>query len=69
MKNYAGRDDVDTELIGELTAAGIPFEKLPESMRKTTGEVQSIIIGSLHGWSFQRYWYYWVCKGPGRSRN
>lgn len=65
MKNYAGRNDVDNELAEELTLAGITVEKLPELMRDKMGEVKSIVIGTLHGWDFKRFWYYWVCNGPG----
>jgi len=66
MKNYAGRNDVDEELRAELTEAGIEVYVLPESMRGTmSSEIGTIICGSLHGWTFKRAWYYWVCKGPG----
>jgi hypothetical protein len=65
MKNYAGCADKDTEIAAELEAAGIEVNRLPESLRTTRGEVQTIVLGDLHGWSFQRAWYYWVCKGPG----
>lgn len=63
--NYAGRSDVDSELQAELEAAEIPFERLPEIIRDSRGEVQSIVIGSLHGWAFTREWYYWRAEGPG----
>ena len=66
MKNYAGRNDVDNELREELTLAGIEVYEVPELMRgKVSSEIGTIITGSLHGWSFQRAWYYWVAKGPG----
>lgn len=65
MKNYAGRADVDEELAAELTAAGIPVCRMPEILRKHNGEVETIVIGDLHGWGFKRAWYYWVCEGPG----
>lgn len=63
--NYAGRSDVDIPLEEELELAGIFVERLPECCRKDRGEVKTIVIGTLHGWSFERFWYYWVCKGPG----
>jgi len=47
-----------------LEAAGINVEKY-EFLRHRKGEVDSAIMGSLHGWTFERAWYYWVCKGPG----
>jgi len=65
LPNYAGRKDVDIPLEEELELAGIHVEHLPEGCRDTMGEVKSIVIGSLHGWTFTRNWYYWVCKGPG----
>ncbi len=63
--NYAGRSDVDEDLANELILAGIKVEKLPEFCRKSNGEVETIIVGTLHGWTFRRAWYYWVCDGPG----
>jgi hypothetical protein len=67
MHNLAGAPAAiaDAQCEQELTNAGIPIEKLPESLRKSRGEVQTIIIGSLHGWAFTRAWYYWIAKGPG----
>lgn len=65
MKNYAGKTNCDAELEAELTEAGIPVFRLPESLRDTMGEVQSIVVGDLCGWEFKRAWYYWVAKGPG----
>jgi hypothetical protein len=65
MKNYAGRADADDEIAAELTAAGIPVCRLPEILRKHQGEVQTVIVGDLHGWEFKRAWRYWVCGGPG----
>jgi hypothetical protein len=65
LPNYAGRSDVDNALTDELELAGINVEKLPECLRQARGEVKSIIVGSLHGWGFQRAWYYWICDGPG----
>lgn len=65
LRNFAGRADVDTDCEGELAFAGITVEKLPEICRKNQGEVKTIIVGTLHGWVFERAWRYWVCKGPG----
>jgi len=66
MKSYAGRSDVDYELELELSYAGIWVVKLPECMRSDPAyEVHTVIVGDLLGWTFRRYWYYWVCKGPG----
>jgi hypothetical protein len=65
MINYAGCNDKDNELSLELTEAGIKVEKLPEICRQSSGEVKTIIIGSLHGWTFTRSWRYWVASGPG----
>jgi len=65
MNNYAGRDDIDEELTIELTTAGIPVVLLPEMLRKSQGEVKSIVLGDFYGWEFTRAWYYWVATGPG----
>jgi hypothetical protein len=65
MKNYAGRTDADAEVAAELEAAGITVARLPESMRNRMGEVKTIVIGDLHGWAFERKWYYWSAEGPG----
>lgn len=63
--NYAGRADIDDALAIELSDAGIPAVRLPEVLRESRGEVQSIVIGDLHGWHFKRAWYYWTATGPG----
>ena len=65
LPNYAGRRDVDDALIRELNLAGIEHQKFPESYREHYGEVKAIILGTLHGWSFKRFWRYWVADGPG----
>ena len=62
--NLAGQQ-CDDVLETELKRAGILVEKLPEFFRDKTREVKSVVIGTLHGWSFDRAWYYWVAKGPG----
>jgi hypothetical protein len=64
LPNYAGRDDVDSELIDELTLAGISVN-VYEFLRKSSGEVKTAVIGGLHGWSFRRAWSYWIATGPG----
>ncbi len=64
-----GRKDpagVDDWLEGELKAAGITAGRMAESMRERSGgEPKSVVIGTLHGWSFRRAWYYWMVEGPG----
>ena len=62
--NMAGVLEADDVLAAELKAAGINVEKY-EFFRSRNTEVKSAIMGSLHGWTFERAWYYWVCKGPG----
>ncbi len=73
--NKAG-DHADTDgiLRDELKSAGIrtlqEVEGYDEScmadlLRETSGEVKTSVRGSLHGWTFERAWYYWVAKGPG----
>ena len=63
MKNYAGVENVDDALRTELDLAGINIFEYPFVL--TGNEVQTKIIGSLHKWTFTRYWRYWVATGPG----
>lgn len=65
--NLAGIPMTDDVNQSELEAAGISFEKAPEFMRKKMGsrEVDTVVIGSHLGWSFERSWYYWIAQGPG----
>ena len=61
MKNAAGDWRCDEYIPGELVYAGIVpiyhIEQVP-------GEVPSHFTGELLGWKFERYWYYWVGRGP-----
>lgn len=62
----ADKEEIDRLLTAELEAAGITAIKCPKSMRGMIGsETNSIILGELGPWGFQRFWYYWVAKGPG----
>ena len=63
--NYAGRDDIDDNLIEELQFAGIEHFKMPEALRDNHPEMRTIIIGGLASWDFKRNWNYWIAKGPG----
>ena len=27
--------------------------------------MKTSVRGSLHSWTFERAWYYWIAKGPG----
>ena len=70
--NKAG-DHADTDAI--LKAAGIfnmlehdniaPDSVLVEHFRERSGEVKTSVKGLLHGWVFERAWYYWRATGPG----
>jgi hypothetical protein len=63
--NKAGRHgDTDDVLRRELEDAGIAVEQ-NDLFLSTSGEVRTSIIGTLHGWTFRRAWYYWICEGPG----
>lgn len=63
--NKAGdHADTDDILKKELTDAGIKVEFL-DLLRKSSGEVKTGVVGTLHGWMFTRAWYYWECSGPG----
>lgn len=66
FSNLAGRRGIDDIVKAELAAAGIKMEVLGDwfANRKTT-EVHTGVIGDLHGWVFERAWYYWIAKGPG----
>jgi hypothetical protein len=65
MKNYAGNYDADGAIAKELEEAGIHVEKLPEFTREKHPEMRTVVMGSLHGWSFRRAWTYWIADGPG----
>lgn len=70
--NYAGRDDVDAQLIKELTDAGIGYLSM-DMFREQSGEVVTSVRGELKidpgmprlSWGFERLWYYWVADGYG----
>ena len=64
--NRAGlpSEENDDVLTKELRTAGITINKF-EFLLDRSREVKSSVMGSLHGWTFERAWYYWVCKGPG----
>ncbi len=71
--NKAGdHADTDEILSAELRAAGIPTladegvsAVLLGILREQSGEVKTSVRGALHGWKFERAWYYWMCSGPG----
>lgn len=73
--NKAGSHaDTDDILRAELKAAAIPTvqedaghppDYLADFLRKASGEVKTSVVGTLHGWKFERAWNYWVCSGPG----
>ncbi len=68
MNNYAGRKDfeqLDIDCANELREAGITVATLPEYFRGRNSEVPTTVLGDLHGWNFERAWYYWIAKGPG----
>jgi hypothetical protein len=63
--NKAGdHADTDDILAAELQAAGIEVVR-HSLLRDSSGEVKTEVRGSLHGWQFERAWYYWMCSGPG----
>lgn len=63
--NKAGdHADTDAILTRELEAAGIEVTQ-EEWVKRLSGEVKTTVMGTLHGWSFKRAWYYWMCSGPG----
>lgn len=67
--NKAGEHkDTDVILTAELSDAGININSL-EALRHGNSEVKTAILGDLHGWTFKRAWYYWVCDGPGIEVN
>jgi len=67
--NTAGKKEVngtpiDDFLSDELKEAGIEIVSY-EILRNSHPEVKTAIRGQLHGWTFRRAWYYWMCEGPG----
>jgi len=56
VKNLAGVETCDGDIVAELYAAGINV--VPQEL--TGGEVPTRVHGSLSGWEFRRAWYYWV---------
>lgn len=64
FSNRAGETDTDDAIASELEAAGIEVYR-GEFLREISGEVKTAVRGSLHGWQFERAWYYWMAKGPG----
>jgi hypothetical protein len=60
MRNLAGDKNCDEYIRRELTHARINIveRKLP-----AVGEVRYKLTGELHGWTFERRWYYYSCKG------
>jgi hypothetical protein len=79
--NMAGVLKTDDVLAAELKAAGINVDNheflrhrnnyeflrrgMDQCRQHLNAEVKSAIMGSLYGWTFERSWNYWVCKGPG----
>jgi hypothetical protein len=59
--------ETDTVLAQELELADIPrLEQTKVCLFITnSNEVKTEVMDELHGWLFERYWYYWVVKGPG----
>jgi len=62
--NMAGRQDIDDALSAELEAAGIVVHRSPIA-KNGRSEVDTEVMGTLHGWLFKRAWRYWVADGPG----
>ena len=69
--SYPETDDI---LAAELRAAGIVCnldmpdcqnDEIKQLFRETSGEVKTSVRGTLHGWKFERAWYYWMAEGPG----
>lgn len=58
MQNLAGHLHATLIATTELELAGIPVTKV-----ESRGEVPSTAAGELHGFTFERYWCYWVVKG------
>ena len=60
MKNAAGDKNCDEYLRKELEIAGIDIHDFGFVL--SNREVPSRLLGLLHGWSFERSWYYWAAK-------
>ncbi len=63
MKNYAGMSmtNKNMKITKELVTAGI---NILQDASLLKNEVSTTVKGSLHGWEFERFWYYWMCIGP-----
>ncbi len=60
MKNLAGDENCDTDIVEELKNCGIEIVRLEN---KTNSEVPFTITGKLGSLTFERAWYYWVVTG------
>lgn len=56
MKNLAGNEHCDSDIVRELLIAGIKI--IPVDRKKF--EVPYSFEGEFRGWRFSRAWYYWV---------
>jgi len=59
MKNLAGVDGCDKDIIEELQTAGIPVVRTYGNR----SEVPYNYAGKLFSWAFNRSWYYWSVHG------
>lgn len=62
MKNLAGKEHSHADLLAELEAAKL--EAIPNDDPTDHPEVYRYFRGEIHGWTFQRSWYYWSAGGP-----
>jgi hypothetical protein len=64
------RDRWDASVVAEVTAAceaELQAARINVAIMPLLqlGEVPSLAVGSLSGWTFERRWYYWTAEGPG----
>jgi len=56
----------DKKVTEELTAAGIA-PVVNSHVYRRRNEPQTAVSGELHGWKFDRAWYYWTARTEGRG--
>jgi len=63
--NVAGKpkEEADPILKAELEAAGVECHVFGHEFQHP--EVHTGVVGGMHGWKFERRWYYWSASGPG----
>ena len=59
FRNLAGVENCDEYISKELESAGINQQ---DRIIKSGGEVNSKILATFYGWTFDRAWYYYIAR-------